>query len=215
MEEKLTTQQTIDTVNSYVDIILKEQAYLNTLYKQDWKDTYKAKDFIVSSIGELVELSDELKYFTKFFGGKSDCNFHLALEEFTDILHFMATRLLLEKYSTNNKEFTYQVPNDIQGFIIEINRNIINPTYSKFLFFELFLLGCRLFRVTPDLMLTAYLHKNSKNKIRAGAGALDFDVSSLKAKETPTYDYLFSSGFTSKHHDEFNASLKEHYEQTL
>lgn len=206
-------------VNTYLHDIIKEQKVLNPLYHPDWESTYNDKSLMISAIGELVELSNELPHFTKFFGGYTKTNFHLALEEFVDILHFMATRVIL---SGNESGKTKVVVDpeviksfSVNDFILKFNSNILTPEYKLIDFHELFIYGCHMFKVSPDLMLTAYLHKNSKNKLRAMAGAHDFDIKDIKDSEICTYDFLFGSSFIKEEKDEYNARLRSAYEQRM
>lgn len=191
--------------------IRQQQLLLNDMYSPDWRDTYQADKIILSAAMEFSEMLEEVKGAWKFYGTQYQNDWATALEEFVDIVHFMAT---VEWCKRADPAYVNETPIVISTWIRVLKGKSQSYILSKLhgniksgTFVQLLAVGCKLFRLTPEQLLVAYLHKNKKNQARAQAGALTHDVKELKASEQSTFDYLYQNGFISLTREEYNQSV--------
>lgn len=191
-----------------------QQAVLNDMYSIDWRDKYKRENILLSTFAEYSELLDEVKGVWKFYGSRYENDWAAALEEYVDIVHFMATvDLLAHKKDLVVCDFVerevqrwmcyYGAIKDRAQLLISLKKRLDHHGG----FVQMLGLGCALFQLTPEQLLVAYLHKNKKNQARAQAGAINRDIASIKASEEPTFDFLFQNGFISVTRDEYNLKV--------
>lgn len=187
--------------------IRAQQASLNDLYTADWRQSYHQAKLCLSACQEFNEMLDEVKGAWKFYGTESSNDWTAALEEFIDVVHFMATVELCPLPSPTYEGASEQALLTWQASELSSNASLlraISMTMRRGCFLQLLANGCRLFRITPEQLLVGYLHKNRKNQARASAGALTKDVSDIKAGEQRTFDYLYDNGFISLTREEYN-----------
>lgn len=190
--------------------IRQQQAMLNDMYCLEWRKSYQADKLALSACQEFNEMLNEVKGAWKFYGKNYQNDWAAALEEFIDVVHFMATVELCPLESPlyeGSEEVVSQV------WMISLHAKnfallkAINLVMRRGCFLQLLANGCRLFRLTPEQLLVAYLHKNKKNQARAQAGAISRDVDDLKAVEQSTFDYMYENGFISMTREEYNAKV--------
>lgn len=192
--------------------IRQQQAMLNDMYSPDWRETYQADKITLSATMEFSEMLDEVKGSWKFYGTQYQNDWAAALEEFVDIVHFMAT---VEWCNGASPVYDNASPVVIsawargalrgksQSYLLSsIHRNMKRGSFLQLLAF-----GCMTFKLTPEQLLVAYLHKNKKNQTRAQAGAISRDVGDIKAAEQSTFDYMYQNGFISMTRDEYNQAV--------
>ena len=207
-------QHVLPFVETCVEEILERQAELNLKYNSNWVNTYDDNKFIMCCVEEIVELKGEIEQHVSLFNHKTSCRFDKALEEFVDVMHFLASRALNEPFE-QDKMFKYEVgknlPETLQGWLAQLSRNVTARRVSPQVLADVFLNGCAAFHLRPEVMFVAYLHKHSKNIVRALAHALDEDAQKLKQAETPCYQYLLETGAVTLTAEEFNTKLRELY----
>lgn len=191
--------------------IRQQQALLNDMYSPDWRETYQVDKIILSAAAEFSEMLEEVKGAWKFYGTHYQNDWATALEEFVDIVHFMATVELCSGVVTTYEDVSLVVSSawnrtlkgKSQSYLLsKIHRNMKRGS-----FLQLLTAGCMTFRLTPEQLLVAYLHKNKKNQARAQAGAISRDISDIKASEQSTFDYMYQNGFISMARDEYNQAV--------
>lgn len=192
--------------------IRQQQALLNDMYSPDWRETYEAPKVTLSACQEFNEMLDEVKGAWKFYGAHFQNDWAAALEEFIDIVHFMATA---EWCNGAQPCYDDAAPVVISQWFnaVKVKRSqswLLSKIHSNMKrggFLQMLAIGCMTFRLTPEQLLVAYLHKNKKNQARAQAGAISRDVDDLKAVEQSTFDYMYENGFISMTREEYNAKV--------
>ncbi len=201
----------IGVIQDYIDVIIEEQLNLNMEYDTDWIPNYNKNQFILAATDEVGEIQDELTQFTKFFGADRKANFASALEEFIDVVHFYTTRVIMVERAGSNIALApvpRSVPSSVNDWVIDLYRAMSDKTSaSRQVLVKMLLDASYIFDITPDVLLTAYLHKNRKNHIRAKSGAMNSDVLDVKETEMSTFDFLRSNNWVSLSAEQFNAKL--------
>lgn len=193
--------------------IRQQQAMLNDMYSPDWRETYKREKILLSTFAEYSEMLDEVKGVWKFYGSHYQNDWAAALEEYADIVHFMATVDLLSRKEdlAVSDYYESEVLRQLQYYSSIADRAQLLVSLKKHLdhggWIQLLSVGCSLFKLTPEQLLVAYLHKNKKNQARAQAGAISRDIGDIKASEQSTFDYMYQNGFISMTRDEYNQAV--------
>lgn len=191
--------------------IRQQQALLNDMYSPNWRETYQADKLTLSASVEFSEMLDEVKGAWKFYGAQYQNDWAAALEEFVDIVHFMATAewcngaspIYDNASSVVLSTWIRVLRGKPQSYLLsKIHRNMKRGS-----FLQLLAVGCMTFLLTPEQLLVAYLHKNKKNQARAQAGAINRDVDDIKAAEQSTFDYMYENGFISMTREEYNSKV--------
>lgn len=193
--------------------IRQQQVLLNDMYEPNWRTQYEVDKLALSACSEFNEMLEEIKGVWKFYGSSYQNDWAGALEEYIDVVHFMATIELC-----NGADPVYDDASDV--VMRSWDSTSFNSRKSRLLvliknnmkrggFLQLLSHGCRLFRLTPEQLLVAYLHKNKKNQARAKAGALTRDIKDIKELEQSTFDYMFENGFISLSREEYNSMVDE------
>lgn len=193
--------------------IRQQQAMLNDMYSPDWRETYKREKILLSTFAEYSEMLDEVKGVWKFYGSHYQNDWAAALEEYADIVHFMATvDLLSSKKDLVMCDYVerevhrwlqyYKSVESLPQLLCNLKKQLDHGGWLQVL-----IIGCTLFRLTPEQLLVAYLHKNKKNQARAQAGAISRDIGDIKASEQSTFDYMYQNGFISMTRDEYNQAV--------
>lgn len=190
--------------------IRQQQALLNDMYSPNWRETYQADKLSLSACEEFSEMLSEVKGAWKFYGANYQNDWAAALEEFIDVVHFMATVELCPLPSPIFDD-SVEVVSHIWAVSSHARNSAllkaVSMTMRRGCFLQLLANGCRLFQLTPEQLLVAYLHKNKKNQARAQAGAINRDVDDIKAAEQSTFDYMYENGFISMTREEYNSKV--------
>lgn len=198
-------------VQDYVNDILTEQEALNAVYDPNWVQNYDDNKFTLAAIREIVEISDELSMFSHFFGARDKYNFHLAIEEFVDVIHFYATRVLRAGKQASYAPNAPQTPTSVTNWLHTLTHQVSAKNASVVVLHNMISTACFIFDLTPDTLLVAYLHKNRKNHERAKAGAMNHDIQELKNSEMSTFDFLRSEHWFSLTAEQYNAKMAEYH----
>lgn len=197
-----------EVIYNYIPDIIEEQEHLNSAYDLNWRATYSPSKFSLAAIDEIKEIKDELSSFCNFFGKAEKENFHLALEETVDVIHFYATRVIVESPDSDLTPYACDVETKSVSEWVRLMAAICTaPQANTIRLAQIIYMACNIFDVTPDLMLVAYLHKNRKNHKRAAAGAISQDVKHIKQSELSTFEFLRSESWISLTQEMFNAKL--------
>lgn len=200
--------ETADIIYDYLPNILEEQEALNNAYDPNWRETYSSSKFALAAVDEIKEIKDELSSFCNFFGKADKENFHLALEETVDVIHFYATRVIVESPDSDLTPYACDTETKSVSEWVRLMAAICTaPQANCTRLIQIIYMACNIFDVTPDLMLVAYLHKNRKNHKRAEAGAISQDVKHIKQSELSTFEFLRSESWISLTQEMFNAKL--------
>lgn len=205
---------------SVVQEIFKAQDTLNDVYNVNWRTEYNSQSVDFAANGEFIELLEEVQPHWKFYGSVKPSNWGKALEEFIDVVHFKACSVLL-KHGQNPLHTLHRTDVDsmIRVFDNSLSSNVpetkdLLSMVGKLIFDDrvqsfqnLLVVGCRLFDISPDHLLVAYLHKNRKNTIRASNGAASVDVDHIKHSELGTFEYMYQHGFLADNSEEYNERM--------
>jgi dimeric dUTPase (all-alpha-NTP-PPase superfamily) len=183
------------------------------MYSPDWRETYQADKIILSTFAEFSEMLEEVKGAWKFYGSHFQNDWAAALEEYADIVHFMATvDLLSSKEGLTICDFVerevyrwmqyYSSVESHAQLLCKLKKQLDHGGWLQVL-----IIGCNLFHLTPEQLLVAYLHKNKKNQARAQAGAISRDIGDIKASEQSTFNYMYQNGFISMTREEYNSKV--------
>lgn len=207
---KVYPEATLVAISSIVGEIFSAQRELNCLYNKEWETEYDPVRIRIAAVREMAEMLDELKGIHTFFGSKKSSDYAKGLEEFIDVVHFMATRTLLMYVCQRNPEVeVLQVPIS-EVYNLEAMVTLVATGYYFNDIVRLLALGCSLFNITPEHMLVAYLHKNRKNRARALNGAASRDID--KSQEQSTYDYMYEKGFFADTAEQYNNRMNDYAE---
>ena len=216
-----TTAPDLAAYVTYVQEILDHQRKLNSMYDPNWRVTYEDQRLMYSCVDEFNELVSEISLFTRFYDSKQKTRFDLALEEFIDITHFVATRCLLSGHVNVDVDainLSFDLVDDgltpVFDVTIHLNRILNSAASNHPTYCTLALLlkeGTKLFDVSVDTLMVAYLHKWGKNKERAICMRDGGDLVALKASEEKTYAHLYSKSLVSLSVGEFNEKLTTKY----
>ncbi|MGL4353168.1 MAG: dUTP diphosphatase [Aeromonas popoffii] len=199
---------TLAALSSIAGEIFTAQRELNSLYNQNWEVEYDSVRIRIAAVREMAEMLDELKGIHTFFGSKKDSDYAKGLEEFIDVVHFMATRTLLMYQATTNPQVDLLFIPDSEVAILDAMVGLVAAGYFFNDIVRLLAHGCSLFNVTPEHMLVAYLHKNRKNRSRALNGAASRDID--KSQEQSTYDYMYEKGFFADTAEQYNLRMNDY-----
>ena len=199
---------TLVALSSIAGEIFSAQQELNFLYNPDWRVEYDPVKVRIAAVREMAEMLDELKGIHTFFGSKKESDYAKGLEEFIDVVHFMATRTLL-MYECDREpqvDSMFIPPNEVSN--LDAMVNLVASGYYFNDIVRLLGCGCTLFNITPEHMLVAYLHKNRKNRARALNGAASRDID--KSQEQPTYDFMYENGFFADTAEQYNLRMNDY-----
>lgn len=199
---------TLVALSSISSEIFTAQRELNSLYNPNWQVEYEPFRIRIAAVRELAEMLDELKGVHAFFGAKKESDYAKGLEEFIDVVHFMATRTLLmyDCLSAPQVESLFLPKDEVSNLDAMITLVATGYYFNDIV--RLLAFGCSLFNISPEHMLVAYLHKNRKNRSRAMNGAADRDID--KSQEQATYDYMYEKGFFADTAEQYNIRMNDY-----